>query len=135
MKTIENVTIHKPSNLCESFNYLVSFIGRVCEELNIYDYEGFVDIEFLHDLDGHGGGSSGDDQTAYVSIAQHDSQGVIPIDEMLRNIAHELVHVQQFLSGRLDDFTWEGVDYFGTPYLERPWEIEAYEMEEKLCLM
>ena len=62
------------------------------------------------------------------------------LDEMtlLRTLAHEMVHVWQYASGRLRLYQdgrhrFEGRVYSSnTKYLERPWEGEAYELEEVL---
>jgi len=62
------------------------------------------------------------------------------LDEMtlLRTLAHEMVHVWQYASGRLRLYQdgrhlYDGRLYSSnTKYLERPWEGEAYELEEVL---
>ena len=55
-----------------------------------------------------------------------------------RTLIHELVHVLQFHNQMLgvDDnsFYYDGECYsFDTPYYERPWEIEAFELSDKFC--
>jgi hypothetical protein len=129
----ENITVNAPCQKFTEFKYVSQFVSDVSDYLCLFDFQGAVDIQFMRDLEGDGGWSSGDNQTVDISIALNDSQGPIPIEEMLRNVAHELVHAQQFLSGRLDNFEWEGTNYAGTSYENRPWEIEAYGMEEELC--
>ncbi len=84
--------------------------------------------------------------TLYYKMV-HDSihQVVIYVNQRLSRsyqllaIAHELVHVQQYVENRLiqlDDhyFKWgdEKVDIRKTPYLERPWEIEAHSLSKLL---
>jgi len=62
------------------------------------------------------------------------------LDEMtlLRTLAHEMVHVWQYASGKLRLYQdgrhrYDGRVYSSnTKYLERPWEGEAYELEEVL---
>lgn len=56
----------------------------------------------------------------------------LDLDEMIVTLFHEMVHVYQMYSGRynVDEQTWDGVDYSKASYLERPWEIEAYELEQ-----
>ena len=62
------------------------------------------------------------------------------LDEMtlLRTLAHEMVHVWQYASGRLRLYQDGRHRYNGrvyssnTKYLDRPWEGEAYELEEVL---
>ncbi len=62
--------------------------------------------------------------------------------DILSTIAHELVHVHQFATGRLnseDDWTWEGVSYGEHPYTgteldnQLPWEYDAYSKEIELA--
>lgn len=65
--------------------------------------------------------------------------------DILRTLAHEMIHVQQIVSGRLQyrywksdgqlHARWEGKELgvqSHIPYEEQPWEIEAYENQEKL---
>jgi len=63
----------------------------------------------------------------------------LPLNEMISTILHEMVHVQQFLSGKLKqpqpgkavykrvDNDWE------MDYNDRPWEIEAHTKEKQLA--
>lgn len=53
-------------------------------------------------------------------------------------LLHELVHVAQFHSGRLqtreNHFQFDNVAYpFSYPYSERPWELEAIKVSEAIC--
>ena len=51
-------------------------------------------------------------------------------------LAHEMVHVKQIAAGKLKTNTRGGVTWNGkkfkasTPYLNRPWEIEAFQKQE-----
>lgn len=52
-------------------------------------------------------------------------------------VCHEMVHVKQMAKGTLitdysrDEYKWSGKTYLKTtPYLDRPWEIEAYARQE-----
>lgn len=51
-------------------------------------------------------------------------------NEILRTIAHEMVHVKQYAYGELDEEgkRWMNreIDHDKIPYANRPWEIEAY---------
>lgn len=54
--------------------------------------------------------------------------------EMIRTIFHELVHVKQYADGRLEAGAvcrWYGAIY-DCDYNELPWEIEAFDLEEKM---
>lgn len=51
-------------------------------------------------------------------------------ENVIRTIFHELVHVKQYETGRLEfGMIWEGKIYT-CDYDSRPWEIEAFELEE-----
>lgn len=53
--------------------------------------------------------------------------------ELERTIFHELVHVKQVISGKLNTVSparWLGKTYEGTSYYDLPWEKEAYALEE-----
>lgn len=60
------------------------------------------------------------------------------LENVVATLFHELTHVQQFQSGNLKHgksgaLVWKtGETSENTEYDSQPWEIEAYEMEEKL---
>jgi hypothetical protein len=61
----------------------------------------------------------------------------IPEEEKIRTIAHEIVHVKQYLYNELNEqmTLWRGKkvsedDYKN--YFDRPWEKEAYELGDEL---
>ena len=58
---------------------------------------------------------------------------------ILRSLAHEMVHVSQYYSGKMKDRGISGVVWKGQAmsltiahYYDLPWEVEAYSMEEGL---
>jgi len=57
-------------------------------------------------------------------------------DELLITIAHEMVHVKQYIYNELNDeqSLWHGVKYDSDkiPYDEQPWEIEAESLAHNL---
>ena len=63
----------------------------------------------------------------------------LPLNEMISTILHEMVHVQQFLSGKLKQpkpgkAVYKRVDYdCEMDYNDRPWEIEAHTKEKQLA--
>ena len=63
----------------------------------------------------------------------------LPLNEMISTILHEMVHVQQFLSGKLKQpqpgkAVYKRVDYdWEMNYDDRPWEIEAHSREKQLA--
>jgi hypothetical protein len=56
--------------------------------------------------------------------------------QTLKTIAHEMVHVKQYAYGEIDErgTRWlsRKLDHDSVPYHKRPWEKEAYQMEERL---
>ncbi len=56
-------------------------------------------------------------------------------NELIRTIFHEMVHVKQYVQGDLShtdsDNLWKG-KVVDVPYMDRPWEKEAYEQEEAM---
>lgn len=65
-----------------------------------------------------------DEDEVIVTIAKR-----LSLREMLVTLFHELIHVHQYASGRLEHGgKWLGKVY-DCAYIELPWEIEAHEME------
>tara|TARA_B100002019_G_scaffold286988_1_gene298276 strand:+ start:1696 stop:2094 length:399 start_codon:yes stop_codon:yes gene_type:complete len=86
-----------------------------------------------------------------IEVGQHDSQGgcvfngdvfeleidsKIKGDDLITCVLHEMVHVWQHVSKKLIEKNgrsyWNGVDHTDTPYLDQPWEVQAYDMQETL---
>jgi len=68
-----------------------------------------------------------DEDEVIVTIAKRLSQ-----KDIIRTLFHELVHVKQYIDGRLDHgYKWFGIVY-EDDYDKLPWEIEAYKLEEKM---
>lgn len=54
--------------------------------------------------------------------------------ESIRTLFHEMVHVKQYVSGKLEAGAvqkWEGIVY-EDDYENLPWELEAFELEEQM---
>ena len=65
-----------------------------------------------------------DDDEVILTIAKR-----LSLHEMIVTLFHELIHVQQYASGRLQHGSkWLGKVY-KCAYEELPWEIEAHELE------
>ena len=126
---------------------LISYVQRVYSYLGLDQFEDcIIDIDFVKKCAGGAGGyCDGDDEEIRVELARQDLVGRIPTKDLMINIAHELVHVQQIASGRLvnkgfvfrDDNPnvmttkqiFDGKEYVGVNYKDQPWEIEAYSLE------
>ncbi len=64
-----------------------------------------------------------------ITIAKH-----LSVEDIIRTLFHELVHVKQYNDGRLEHGSsgiWLGVLCEG-PYEDLPWELEAYQLEQKM---
>jgi len=62
----------------------------------------------------------------------------LPLEEMISTILHEMVHVYQYVSGKLK-YKWvhevvfeKRVYHWDMDYDSRPWEIEAHQKEKEL---
>jgi hypothetical protein len=68
-----------------------------------------------------------DEDEVIVTIAKRLSK-----KEAIQTLFHELVHVKQYADGRLEHgYKWHGQVY-ECDYNKLPWEIEAYDLEEKM---
>jgi hypothetical protein len=74
---------------------------------------------------------SGDPRHFIMALAKNDD-----VETQIRTMAHEMVHVRQFVRKELDeDMTrWKSrrVNMDIIPYRELPWEIEAFRLGDKL---
>jgi hypothetical protein len=71
-----------------------------------------------------------------IELARTSGDTKFTHDEMMLNLAHEIVHAKQFIKGELHPTLqkWKKFkkDYAKTPYFKTPWEKEAYLMEDKI---
>jgi hypothetical protein len=73
-----------------------------------------------------------DDRTFRLEVDYSD------MDEMISTIMHEMVHVKQYLRKELvqldEVYLWKNVAFgkYAVDYRHRPWEFEAYNIEEEL---
>ena len=49
-------------------------------------------------------------------------------EDLITTVFHEMVHVKQYVRDEIIDCDWD------LPYAERPFEIEAYKLQEELLL-
>lgn len=128
-----------------------SYIERVYNFLNLDMYDAFIDVNIVSSCDGMVAGfCHGDDEEVIVEVAKVDSKGKLSTKDMMIAIAHELVHAQQYASGRLIDKgvtlrtnsvgetvfgskkVFEGELYENVAYNDQLWEKEAYDLENKI---
>lgn len=62
-------------------------------------------------------------------------RGGLGEETLKKCIIHELTHYKQHVEGRLVNshlkVYWEGVKYESVDFINSPWEVEAYENEDK----
>lgn len=67
-----------------------------------------------------------------IEVARDD-----PKEEILKTLAHEMVHVRQYARNELNETMtlWRGrrVNSDELPYREQPWEVEAFELGDRLA--
>lgn len=58
------------------------------------------------------------------------------VHSIIKTVAHELIHVQQYQSGMLSFKNgrgyWNGQDFTDTKYEKRPWEVDAFSRDKSL---
>jgi len=136
---------------CDNAEY-ENYISAVGAVLNIFDSTTEVEVEFSNKLDADAGGyCSGDLEQIDIEVATHVQGEALSVETIQRNIAHEMIHAQQIITGRLEDLglqllqsgdaqtlvkvsIWEGETYTNTKYEDQPWEIDAYAREEEVML-
>jgi hypothetical protein len=136
---------------CDNAEY-ENYISAVGAVLNIFDSTTEVEVEFSNKLDADAGGyCSGDLEQIDIEIATHVQGEALSVETIQRNIAHEMIHAQQIITGRLEDLglqllqsgdaqtlvkvsIWDGETYTNTKYEDQPWEIDAYAREEEVML-
>lgn len=97
----------------------------------------FVTIIFKNDIGGAEGLCEGDKDYADIHIAKKcpATGRKLGYLEMMKTLAHEMVHARQFLRGQLTcegGFAWKGRKADGFDYRNQPWEKEAYRLEDEL---
>jgi len=136
---------------CDNAEY-ENYISAVGAVLNIFDSITEVEVEFSNKLDADAGGyCSGDLEQIDIEVATHVQGEALSVETIQRNIAHEMIHAQQIITGRLEDLglqllqsgdaqtlvkvsIWDGETYTNTKYEDQPWEIDAYAREEEVML-
>jgi len=119
------------------------YVFRCAESIGINRLGGYVKVVFEdHMIGNFSGETDGDEDRVDIRFSTEDQDdGSLKI-----NIAHELVHAVQILTGRLIHIgltldengliaykhIFDGVEYVNLPYEDHPWEHEAYQYEEEI---
>ena len=127
-------------------NIYVDFIGRIAQKKRITKFvrdtiihfmpkmRRTVDIEITtvnrcpHDYFALCWGNR---TTVEIELARGSEDEEFDIDEMMLNLAHELIHAKQFLRGDLTSTLRWGDKHadIQAAYFSQPWEREAYSKE------
>ena len=114
------------------------YIHALAKELNIHRmWSKVIFVKFRKSLEDDAQGLCwGDynDGYAEIKIARESLGEPVEYEEMLKTIAHEMVHARQFLRKQLNGYTnsWMGRKPRNYKYENRPWEKEAHGLEEEL---
>lgn len=120
----------KPDSLSyETLDTIISF----CWEFHGLPDNLNLDIEFDDDMElpQHGYGDI-EDNVAVIGI-----NPCISLDDVIKTVIHEIVHIKQIYKGELvlgegtKKTTWYG-NVYEENYYKLPWEVEAYEIENKI---
>lgn len=124
---------------------MYNYVHKCAKFLGINTLPGHLEIEFVEELGRFAGLADGDEDQVDISIAECLDGERIDERQMKINIAHEMVHAVQILTGRLVhtglsltdgvfSYQWifDGEDYADVPYAKQPWEDEAYEYEKEI---
>ena len=126
------------------------YVLNLASELDILKYDADIDIRFVNRCDGDAGGYCfGDNSEVEIEIATHIQGERLEDETMMINLAHEMVHAKQLITGELVDHgiqlttagdvhtlvkvtEWKGQNMTNVAYDDQPWEIEAYAKERGL---
>lgn len=136
----DNIEVSGPCT-SEIYNY----VHKCAKFLGISSMSGHLEVEFVEDLGRFAGLVDGDEDQVDMSIANNFNGDRVDCQQMKINIAHEMIHAVQILTGRLvhtglflDDgvisYKWifDGEEYQNLKYNDQPWEDEAYEYEKEI---
>ena len=95
----------------------------------------YIEIEFTTRMDALGY-CQGDIESACIEISKQcpETGRNLTFLEMMRTLAHEMIHAKQFIRGQLvsdGGLSWKG-DFSAS---NQPWEEEAYKFEDGLFVM
>ncbi len=122
--------LNKPSKISDDM--IDSIVNHADQILDLEELEELQIVFNEEDGDTCGyfdGIGEEEDGVAVIEINSKKS-----LEEIIKTIFHEIVHVQQVLHGFFcnEEKTWYG-DYFGDlNYDEKPWEIDAFSKEGML---
>lgn len=114
--------------------FLEGIMPSLLRQLNLHRYSGSILISFQRDCKDAGMTVPLPGARMYFVVLNPRNT----LEALGMTLAHELVHVAQMVRGTLQGApnggtVWAGTLYPGsTPYLDRPWEIQAFSKQELL---
>ena len=112
------------------FKVIDEFVTNLQKELNIHRLRSkWIYIKFVKNVDGDMGDCIGDTNEVDIRIDK-----TMDWEDQMVTLAHEMVHAEQFLRGKLSDggTHWRNRNYEKCAYERLPWEMSAHQLEEKL---
>jgi|TARA_R110002167_G_scaffold58835_6_gene166800 hypothetical protein len=117
---------------------VMTYVQNISKELKIDRmWSKVIVIKFKTSLNEEAQGLCwGDIKEGYVEIdIARTVHGVkLEYTDIMKTIAHEMVHAKQYLRGELNGYnhSWKGKEPRNYSYENSPWEKEAHKLEEKL---
>ena len=111
------------------YHLVHEYLCNLQKELNIHRLRSkWVTVKFVKNVDGDMGDCIGDTDEVDIRIDKTMSWN----DQMV-TLAHEMVHAEQILRGKLSDGKrWRNRNYEKCRYEYQPWEVSAHLLEDKL---
>ena len=111
------------------YHLVHEYLCNLQKELNIHRLRSkWVTVKFVKSVDGNMGDCIGDTDEVDIRIDKTMSWN----DQMV-TLAHEMVHAEQMLRGKLaDGMRWRNRNYEKCRYEYQPWEVSAHLLEDKL---
>lgn len=112
------------------------YINVLLNVLKIHRLKRDLNVEFVTECDGRVLGYCwGDRDEVTIQISREHYDRKLSFLEMMKCLTHEMVHARQIFREQLTynglSKIWKG-EVSSHSYEESPWEIEAYELEEKI---
>lgn len=113
------------------------YINVLLNVLKINRLQRDLTIEFVTECDGRVLGFCwGDSDEVTIQISREHYDRKLSFLEMMKCLTHEMVHARQIFRKQLINNgiakIWNGESANHYSYEESPWEVEAYELEEKI---
>jgi hypothetical protein len=118
------ITYNRPHHIETSV--LDSIIAFACYYL---DLDADLEVQFESLPEFHYGLCDYEEDEITITISD-----LLSVEDTVRTIFHELVHVKQYVDGRLESGSpqrWLGEEYT-CEYERLPWEVEAFEHEQNM---